>query len=995
MISKTNLLGFACTAALITPLMSAPAFAQNGPAASDDAIVVTGSRIKKTPAQSPVPVQMLGAVDLEELGTNDLAEGLIEIPGIGDGVSQRGSNNNIQTAGLSTISLRRLGDDRTLVLINGKRAVSNSGNSDRVSLSTIAPGMVKRTEVVTGGFSAQYGSDAIAGVANFILEDDFEGFEADISYSIPEASGGEEFELELSYGTKFGNDRGYLLLSGGYQDENAIFADDTRPLSVVPIEFDDASTSSNDDFAGETLLPGCEPVNPDGSFNGNRFCLVPSYSSYVPGGTFEGDAWVTRDGVFVNDQGGLTDRAPGRDFFGDFDGFNFRPGRTIEGERKIINLGAHSTWEFATNALGSLTVLYSDIQSETRGSFENLDNGDTGSIASDHPFIPQIVEDTRSGSVSYTRRLVELGRNSRQNDRSTLRIMADMTGTLDNGLDYEAFATYGHFSQEQANPNEVNYRNAADALQIESDGAGGFQCDDAEARARGCVPLNLFGLNSISPEAADYIRYNGFGSQTRDQLTFGGHLTGELFQIKPGAVNFAAGVEFRREEQATIGDPDNNLNLGGQDGDITTDDIDITSLATFPSVNASYEVWEGFAEVQVPIIEDILNVEAAGRIADYNTVGTLFSYDVGAVLTPVDGLKFRGRYARAQRAPNITELFSPPRPDADTVNGPCNDLMPDGTGLDPDGLEGTGGENADLAVVLANCLASPGIQAFFADPDNAGEAFDDDGSIQGPNAGNPNVGAETANTLTLGAVIQPNQIPGLTVIVDYYRIEIDDAITALSSQDTIDLCYAAADFPNNQFCDLVTRDALGQIEEILNPQQNLQQELVEGIDASLRYRFEVPSVPGDWDLDLRYSHYFKEQTSFVGIGGVELVSTFLGEIQNPDDEFRAKMSYELGNARLSYTMTFEKGGVDDINNHPNPGDDRYFQVDNEYFHRIYGRYDFGPDDNYRIYGGVNNITNNFGAFLPSGTRNGSSSNIVSDLARPVGREFYVGARVRF
>lgn len=1006
---NTRMLGACCAAAIAT---SFSAWAQDDtptttpPAGSSDPlvqdnVVVTGSRIPRGNAESAVPLQVIGGEEFGELGTNDLAEVLVEVPGIADGVSQRGSNNNIQTAGLSTVSLRRLGDNRTLVLVDGRRVVSNSGNADRVSLSTIPGGLLERTEVTTGGASAIYGSDAIAGVVNFTLEDDFTGFQIDTSYSTPEASGGDEYEIDLRWGTKFANDRGYFLASGILIDEKEILADSSRPLSILPIEFDDPSTASGNSFANEINTPGCDPNNED------RHCFLPSFSGSVPGGVFEGDAWVTRDGVFVNDQGGLTDRAPGQDFFSDFDGFNFRPGRSLNGSREIINLGMTTSFELTPLATASFSAFYSDVESETKGGFETLNDDDeyndgaggveeVGNIASDNPFIPQIVEDTRSGSVSFDRRLVELGEQSRQNDRETLRLITDLKGGFENGLGYELYATYGHFEQDQTNPNEVNFLNASFALDVEDDGAGGFQCADDDARAAGCVPLNVFGLNSITPEAANYIRYNGFASQSRTQYTAGGFVVGELFTLPAGAVKFVTGAEFRREEQDTEGDPDGDL-VGGIDGDPTTPDADVTSLATFPSVSASYEVVEGFAELDVPIIEDLLTLQLAGRVGDYNTIGTIFSYNVGAVLEPIDGLKFRSQYSRSQRAPTITEIFSPPRPDSDDLDGPCDGLNPDGSGLDP--LNGNGGAEAGtaiLATVAANCLSEPGIQAFFADPDNAGDPFDDDGSVQGPNSGNPNVKEETADTFTAGFVLEPAFLDNFQLIVDYFVIEIDDAIGSLSTQDTVDLCYASTDFPNNRFCDVITRSQSdGSVQEVINFQENVGTEKVEGIDASINYDVEFAAIPGEFDVDLRYSHYFTEERTQIAIGGNDSPLSFLGELENPEDEFRARLGWRNDGLRIAYTLSFEQGGVDDINNHPDPDDDRFFKVGDEYFHRIYVGYDFGADDQYRIYGGIDNITDNFGPLLPTGLNNGSSRNIEGDINDITGREFYVGARLRF
>ncbi|MEM8636836.1 MAG: TonB-dependent receptor, partial [Pseudomonadota bacterium] len=1003
---KFKLLGAASSIILTTMAANGIAVAQEAPDDSvittstgddtdqtleQDKIVVTGTRIQRTNAQSSIPLQTFGAADLEEIGTTDLAEALVQLPGVSESISPTNSNNLIQTSGLSTINLRRLGDDRTLVLINGKRAVSNSGNADRVSLSTLPIGFVERTEVTTGGASAIYGSDAIAGVANFLLEDDFTGFEVDGRYSSPEASGGQELRLNGRVGQEFADDKGYFLFALSYRDEQIIRADESRPDSIRAVEFDDPAVGNNS-WTNEINLPGCDPSNE------NRHCFVPSLSISTPGGVFEGDAWFV-DGRWFNDQSlAPSDRPAGEDFFTDFDGYNFRPGRSLNGARELFNAALTSSYEFSPELEGSLTVMYSEIDSVTAGGFETLNDNDSfgilsdstiGNIASDHPFIPPEVEETRSGSVSFDRRLVELGEQQRQNNRRTLRTIADLKGQLNENFDWELYATYGKFEQHQYNPNEYNHLNAQRALDIESDGNGGFQCADEAARADGCVPINIFGEGTITPEAANYIRYNGYATQERIQYTAGGFFSGDLFEIPAGDIKFAAGAEFRREEQDTIGDPDGDQ-IGGLDGDPTTDDINVTSLAVFPSVTSDYEVVEGFAEIDVPILRDQLNLQAAARVGDYNTIGTIFSYNVGAVWAPIEDLRFRSQYSRSQRAPSLTELFSPPRQDADNLDDPCEGLQPDGTGIDqPDG---DGGENADLAIVSANCLSEAGIQANFLDPDfDPTVGFDAPGSVNGPNSGNPNVKEETADTFTIGAVYEPSFIPNLTLIADYYQIEIEDAITSISTQNTVDLCYSSADFPNNKFCDVITRNpATGDVTEVINFQENLNEEIVSGIDVSALYDFEIPSIPGDFNADLRYTHYLEQEVTFTGIGGTELTTSPLGEIGDGEDEWRLRLRYELNNFVTSYTVTYLGGGVDDLLNDPSADDDRFFEVDGQDFHRVFMSYTWGDDSQYRIYGGVNNIFDDLGPLVPTGLDNGSSLNIVTPLNDVVGREFFVG-----
>lgn len=327
------------------------------------------------------------------------------------------------------------------------------------------------------------------------------------------------------------------------------------------------------------------------------------------------------------------------------------------------------------------------------------------------------------------------------------------------------------------------------------------------------------------------------------------------------------------------------------------------------------------------------------------------------------------------------------------MNDPCEGLQADGSGIS--GIDGNGAENADLALVTANCFSEPGIQAYFNDPDQDDD-FDPGGSVNGPNAGNPNLKEETANTLTVGAILQPSFVDGLTVLVDYFNIQIDDAITSVSTQDVVSQCYASASFPSNPFCDVITRSpTTGFVTEVINFQENLNEENVEGLDVAIEYDFETPFEPGEWDFNIGYTHYFKDEIVFEGIGGVEITASPLGEIEAAEDEFRASLAYELNDFRIRYTMIYEQGGVDDLTGDPNPSDDRFFELQDETFHRVYARYDFGADDQYRIYGGVNNIFDNIGPIYPSGTDGGSSRNIVSDLNDITGREFYVGARLRF
>jgi len=501
---------------------------------------------------------------------------------------------------------------------------------------------------------------------------------------------------------------------------------------------------------------------------------------------------------------------------------------------------------------------------------------------------------------------------------------------------------------------------------------------DLAARADGCVPLNIFGEGSVSEAAASYIRYTGYLNQVREQTTFAGNINGELFQLPAGPVLSAFGFEYRKEEQRTDGDADN---------------IDeLTSMTPIPDIEAEFAVTEGFVELDIPLIRDQLSLQLAARFADYDTVGSVLSYNVGGSWAPTQDLRFRAQYSRSQRAPTITEFFSPPRGDFDSLLDPCDGLMSDGTGLTlPAGFDTP---DHDIATLRANCQSETGIQAFFNDPVNAGQAFEFDGSVSGPNAGNTGLAEETADTFTVGAIFTPSVVPGLSVIVDYYNIAVEDAIGSVSTQLTADLCYTSTDFPNNRFCNVISRDASsGVVSQVINQQENLDEITREGVDVTVNYDFEAPLVPGDMDLNFIYTQYLVDELVFLGQGGLPTTDDSLGEIGSPEREFRMRLGWEHQALRLSYSVRYKDGGVDNLD--VASTDNAFFEIDGQAYHNIYVRYAFGEGERYSVYGGVNNIFDEFGPFLPTGLDNGGSRNIVSSLNDVEGREFYVGLRARW
>ncbi len=910
----------------------------------EDVIVITGSRIRRTDVYTSIPVQSFTIDDIESSGTVDIAELITQIPGVGFSLSPESTGLSVQNPGLSTISLRGLGGDRTLTLINGRRAVSNSGNGERVSLNTIPAGFVKRVEVTTGGASAIYGADAIAGVVNILLRNDYDGFKANYRYGEADASGEKENTLDLTFGKNFDNDRGNFMLGFSYDDETAVFADSTRPESIEAIRFD---------------------------ANGQPFGV--NLSSNILGGRFEGDDAWNIDGVWFNDQSlpPPDGRNPSIGYETPLDGHNFRPDRSLSPASEVLATAFTGHYDFTENASLFAELYLTQINTVStnapRAASSGTDIGpagasvDIGRMASGHPFIPPEVEETRVGTVSWVRRFGELGFDIKDNQRDTIRSTFGVEGTTDTGWAWTTSVALGKFEQEQVQNNALNYQSVQYALDVEDDGNGGFQCVDAGARANGCVPLNVFGVGSVTAAMADYIRYTGNLNQEREQLVVSASMDGDLFEMDAGSIKAAFGIEYREEDQKTVGDPDNIL--------------EETSVSVVPNIDAGFDVMEVYGEIDVPLTET-LSAQVALRAGDYSTIGNIFSYNFGGSWTPIPDVRIRTQFSRSQRAPNITEFFSSPRGDFDSLTDPCTGLNADGTGVDP--------------VVSANCLNDAGIQAFFADIDNVGVAFDGDGSVFGPNSGNDQLQEETADTYTFGIVFRPESMPDLSMIIDYYRIEIDGAIGTISTQNTVDLCYNSANFPNNRFCDVITRDNTnGDVAEVINREENLNFLEVEGIDFSVNYMVQFDSFPGKFDFRLIHNRVLTNEQEFEGLEGPELTD-FNGEIGDPEYRSRTYIGWVNNDFRLSYTWHYISGGVDD--NTIEQDDPDFFKVRSQSYHDVYASYSFDGEGNVQLYGGIRNLLDDLGPILPSGLDSGSSRNIVSSMNSTIGREFYLGVR---
>lgn len=928
---------------------------EDSPAAEADGgtdIVVTGSRIARRITDTNAPITAVSGVDFETASATELSEILLDFPAVNTSTNLTNGRDLISAAGLSSVNLRGLGSNRTLILIDGRRAVSNNLSSNTVSTSTVPTFFVNRVEIITGGASAIYGSDAVAGVVNIITQSQFEGLKLGARYgsSIVDGGGDENLTLSGLAGVRFFDDRASLIVGATYDKEYGLFARDRERARRSIIYRPETNT-----------------------------VVTPSLSSNIPGGRFIGNS-------FFFDETGLR-----RNFVTAEHGFETRAdpaGVSLSLPREITTVAGKFDFEI-TDGLSFFTqAQFSDVFTDSfRGAvtvanttiFGLLDERTVGRIPRNNPFVPAAIRAAApSTGVSFARRLSEFGSRRVINDRETLRAWAGFKGELFGDWTWEASYGYGRFRQDQDRDNVINLERLQLALNAEIDPAnpGQVRCVSAAARAEGCVPINLFGIGTIGQDALDYVRANMKLKGIIRQDVVQAYATGSVVDLPGGPLSIALGGEYRRDHQRS-----------------ETDDItrrNVASSSFIPEFSGSIKAKEAFIEIRAPILADLpffhrLEVEGAMRVGDYDieNVGTVFSYRVGAGWEPVDGLRFRGSLARSQRAPDITEVYSPSADDADDVNDICDNVMANTPG-----------------VIADNCRAHPGIAAEIA----ANGSFQQDTTqIQGPSQGNPTLKEETGDTFTVGAVITPKAMPGFSLTVDYFNIRVKDAIDSLDNAAILRECYLDPGFPNNFFCNEITRNEEGQLVRILNRQLNLNRLTRSGLDVGAAYRFAAPrwlSGTGRFDVSLNYSRLLKDELVFQGRDAV-VTEDFKGEIGSWVNRGSARVSYSQDGLFMSWRTTYTGRAVDSLERvaAAEAGgftDPLFLYIGDRWRHDVYLSVEPEPIRNPRtkIFAGIRNLTNSVGPFLPDGTDSGSFTNY-SGQYDVSGRSFYAGVEVKF
>lgn len=810
-VNRARLAELLCGAAMTAAIVAGtPAFAQTEaapaepaagqsiePAAAQDvsdetAIIVTGSRLARSGFNTPVPVTVLGSDDIARRGSANVADVLNEIPSFRPQSSPTTSAIFISNLGASIADLRGLGGNRTLVLIDGRRVVASTvqGGSftpaNAVDLNLVPTSLLARAEVVTGGASAAYGSDAVAGVTNLIINRDLQGLRGTIQYGQTERSDGEEFFGSLAWGTRFAGDRGKFVIGGDFVVNQGLGDCYTRDWCAIGY-----NTVNNPFVTGSTttrVIAG----QPALLILPNTKTATASRGGLVVGGPLRGLEFGANGTTFQHDYGtygsGLFQSGGGPDQGNSF--YQFFPLSTpLERFNLLSDLEYEASDSLKLSFQGSFGRVSGNLLSTQR-----RDVSPTGAyqIRNDNAFLPDSVK-ARMASAGVTtlpfgRIWNDIGPGRGEVTRETYRLVGGLTWKLGADLTLDAYYQYGQTDYSQRGYNTtINSRMGFAMDAVRDSASGNIVCRATlpgaafRAAAAGCVPINPFGSGSPSAQAIGYVTGTVMQDTQIKQHVAAATLRGDLAELWAGPLSFATGVEYRK--------------------DIVASQIDAISAANdfFSSPGSgivggrkSMEVKEGFLEAALPLARDLpfahsAEINGAVRFTDYSITGSVTTWKIGAEWAPIEAIRLRGTRSRDIRAPNLFELYATPISSFQTVDDPAN-----------------GGARGLIPTLLQ---------------------------------GNDQLRPEVANTWTAGAVVTGRfgRAGTLRLSVDYFDISLDGAISTLGAQVIVTRCAQGV----TALCSLITRGSGNQLTQIFNKNLNLNTLITRGFDIEADYRVEL------------------------------------------------------------------------------------------------------------------------------------------------------------
>jgi outer membrane receptor protein involved in Fe transport len=962
---------------------------QSGAEPGSGTIVVTGTRIRQIGMNAPTPVTALSGEDINSVAPSGVVDALDRLPAFLNSVNASAdAGSGVSDAGGTNLNLRGLGTARTLTLLNSRRVVPNN-KEGTVNIDIFPELLIERVDLVTGGASAAYGTDAVAGVVNFILDTDFEGLKGNVQGGISKRGDNANGKVQLAYGTSIG-ERMHVVLSGDYSREEGL-----------------VSWEGRDWYRSGALM-----TNPDRVATGQGPLLISAYevvgTSFTCGGLITAvqggaSAGLTRleflnDGStqpFVRSRvsavGPTTNNAQSLDGSG---GSGCDPvmnnrapgaGNGVSPDREKAHLYGFLDYDVTDNVTVFGEVLWSHDWANLGTSAATMVSPWQATIYSDNAFLPGNVRALMPPGSSFTFQRVntDLYPDSHTILRNrTILATAGFTAEFGTGGFLDGWTADGHFSYGQ-NRQRVQFfgKEKISTIYVALDAVDEGQFSTGTPNGRivcraallnpsafgDCVPLNLFGRGNASDAAIDYVTTPRKGESDAitffyilDQWNAELSMSGEVWEgWGAGPITAAVGGSYRQQKldsyETGLGalfDTPNNT-VPGVRGIPTSiaNDPDVHLFDSFADVDGKFDVKEAFAEINIPILSDLpfaesLTANAAVRWADYSGSGTIWSYKGGLEWQAIPDLRLRATYSRDVRAASLSERFDVQRTNGSVSNDPV-------TGQSYNFSQTTGG--------------------------------------------NPNVDPERADTLTAGVVLQPTFLPGFAMSVDYFDVSINDAIGQLGTQNIVVQCAAGA----QQLCDLITRDPTTQlITNLQNIFINIAEEKAQGLDVEATYRTDLPLFGGEESLELRglASVLFERSLQFPGaplqrLDG-QIATTTAGDFYAyPKLQWTANIKYENGPFSILLQERFIDGGK--LRNEYVEGVDVDDNDVPSVFYTDLG-INYFLSDRFELYGFVTNVFDKSPPFAPQPfAALGGSSQTNLQLYDYLGQRFLVGARFEF
>lgn len=859
--------GLAMTALAI--VHAAPAMAQAAPAgpadkAADD-VVVTGSRVVRNGFQSPIPLTILSADEIQKQSpSNNIADFINQQPALAGSTRPSNSRLNLSSgqAGINALNLRNLGENRTLVLIDGRRSVAST-ITGLVDINTIPQMLVKRVDIVTGGASSAYGSDADAGVVNFIIDKEYEGIKLQGDAGITTYGDGGNYSFGAALGKSFAGGRGHILLSAEVAHRDGIFEVDRDWNATGYVRIQDPNWTANNTtprYLTTLRQIGAANSTPGGLITGSTGTVANSLRGLYfgqggqvlqyqfgaltfPSPTGASAPSLTQGGSWqVNDSG----RRIGLDPQDDRHGFYGRLSYEVADDVQVFAEASYNKQHAVFNA------------------GPNLNTGIT--LQKDNAYLINTLGAARLtgiNTVTLATTAADLPYRGVNNRREVQRYVVGAEGkfeAFDRPAHWDMYVQYGRADMREQLTNIMNTQkmlNATDAVFAAAGNPGGYAPGTIVCRInvdavttnddKSCVPLNRLGIGVANPAAFGYVLGNPYRDQTLEQIVTGANLSLTPFATWAGDVSVAIGGEARREQIRGFV-PSEFRPIVGPNSTTNT-----WSVGNYLPTRGRYDVKEAYLETVVPLGLG-LELNGAARATDYSIAGYVTTWKLGATWRPIPDISFRVMRSRDIRAPNLAELFSAGTSNSDSVRNPFYDANDPSKGPATYGYSQT---------VVGNLKLRP----------------------------------EKANSLNLGAVFTPRFLPGFNASVDYFRIDMRDVISTFGAQDIINLCQLG----NQAFCAAYVPDPTNATRLLFRSQPfNFARNLVRGLDFEASYRLRLFTADS-FTLRGTATRYL-ENTLVSGVPGsvpVNSVGVNGGQYTTPSWIFRAAATYDMPSTSIT------------------------------------------------------------------------------------------------